>query len=178
MNVLDYVSISAELATKFPQIKHINLFNGQYQTETPKNEHPVNYPAVYIEFLPTQWQMATGGMVEGDAQVRIHIVLHSMKDVGDIHTKSSVMQNAILEHYTLANNIAAGLEGFFPCTALTALRKTEDDPDNNHDQIIVERYTYAYTILDTTNADFKTQIDKVIQGFLVTGTLENILKRA
>lgn len=177
MNVLDYVSLSTELADKFPEIKHINLFNGQYQTETPKNEHPVNFPAVYIEFLPTQWQMATGGMVEGDAQVRIHVVLHSMKDLDNIHLKSSVVQNVLLEHYTLANNIAACLEGFFPCTALTALRKTEDDPDNNHDQIIVEKYTYAYTILDTTNADFKKQIDKVIADFLISGTLQNILKR-
>lgn len=172
MNTLDYISISQFLGTAFPtQIKNIDLYNGQYLLENPKKEHPVNYPAVYIEFTQTSWEDMTGGLKQGTCIVRIHIVLESFKDTANIHKQSAGMQTSILAHYQLANEITAKLEGFTPVTGLTALTKVEEQNDTNHDQILAEVYSFGYVCIDTSSSAMKSYIDKIITDFQVTGEL-------
>lgn len=172
MNTLDYISISQYLGTAFPtQIKTIDLFNNQYLVENPKKDHPVNYPAVYIEFSQTSWEDMTNGLRQGSSTIRLHIVLESFKDTANIHKQTGPMQSAILAHYQLANDIASKLSGFTPCTGLTALSKTEEQTDTNHDQVLAEVISYTYTHLDISSSALKDQINKVIADFLVSGQL-------
>lgn len=175
MNTLDYISISQYLGTAFPtEIKTIDLFNNQYQMENPKKEHPVNYPAVYIEFAQTSWQDMSAGLKQGQSIVRFHIVLTAMKDTTNIHKQSAGMQTSILAHYTLAGQIASKLEGYTPTTGLTPLTKTEVQSDTNHDQVLAEIYSYSYDRLDTDSSALKNLVDKVITDFEVTGELVNL----
>jgi hypothetical protein len=172
MNSLDYISISQFLGTAFPtEIKTIDLFNNQYLLENPKKEHPVNYPAVYIEFTQTSWEDMTAGLKKGSSMIRFHIVQNSMKDTANIHKQSSNMQTNILSHYTLANQIVAKLEGYTPCTGLTSLSKVEEQNDTNHDQVIAEVFAFSYDRLDTDSSAMKSYIDKIITNFQVTGEL-------
>lgn len=54
---------------------HFDIWNRQ--TDNLESEFSFKQPAVFIEFLPIQWQALTRGLRQADAVIRLHIVCNS-----------------------------------------------------------------------------------------------------
>ena len=59
-------------------IKHVALWNEQPAHE--REENPFLYPAVFIEFLPSEYRDLSQGVQEYDLTVRLHICFESYLD--------------------------------------------------------------------------------------------------
>lgn len=60
-------------------VNYVGLWNNQPKHE--KEEHPLILPAVYIEFLPSNYQDFLQGVQKYDMVVRLHICFTTLKDV-------------------------------------------------------------------------------------------------
>lgn len=168
MNLNIYKDIAKQLRLQVSEVKHIDLFNQQY--DRGEKEHPFGIPAVFVEYVATAWTAGGNNAQEGDSAVRIHVVMDNYGDTANIDQFEEAVQTEKLKHYEVARKVHQALQGFIPCCG-TELQRVGTEYDHDHDQILVEVITYGFSEADTS-ADRYSNYIEVTPGLKVTGDIK------
>lgn len=175
MNTTLFLSVGNRIKEKCPNIKHIDLYNGQYTPNMELQIKPFAKPAVFIEFGTTQWSDQVSGELEGMGLLRIHVVMEVYKDTYKIFEKDSNTQAATLAHYEIPVEVHQALQDFLPDGSLGDLTLINTIPDHDYDNIIVEVREYSFKDSDSTANHKRNWVDATInhinpEGEIVTET--------
>jgi hypothetical protein len=157
MNTLPYISISKRIRANAPEIKHIDLYNAQY--ENSEKEDPFNTPAVFIEYLDGNWDDMTSGIQQHVSGFILHVVSDTYDRTANIDLKTEEKQLELLEHLTIDSKVHSAVKGFVPDGCHASMHRIYTDHDTNHDQIMIVKHTYACVIADETALDGVNETD-------------------
>lgn len=73
MNSFLFKTIAAQLATKMPEVKQIEIYSGQYYNPDAE-ANPIFPPAMFVEFGEMQWENLGQLVQQAIVPVRIHAV--------------------------------------------------------------------------------------------------------
>ncbi|HSW64963.1 MAG TPA: hypothetical protein VLH56_16875 [Dissulfurispiraceae bacterium] len=155
-----YHHLSQHLADKVPQLRQIELYNGQYLNT--EDELPMALPACFIEFESVQWRDTGLHTQEGTFFIAFHLVCQHLLPTDGFHTGSynAAQYRQVLE---LAQALHLALHGFVirddgGLIHTTELRRTTTRPDANADSLHVWVTTYQANVIDNTaNRDVNRQ---------------------
>ena len=131
-------------------IKNVALWNNQPANE-PK-ENAFLYPAVFLEFMPTEYRPLLNGVQEYDQILRLHICFESYKD------EDITILDLTQEVFKAVHFWQNGYD--------TKLIRVAEEPNYDHDNVQDFMQDYAYLGKDfaadkrpTTNATVTDDID-------------------
>lgn len=165
MNTAAYIDITKRLKEKVAGIKFIDLYNGQF--ENPENHLPANYPAVYIEFLPTQWTTQGQGTQRGTGGIRVYCVMKSFLDTYNIERYTQPQQQQRLAHLLFEKAVHAALQNFAP-TGYGNLMRSSTLPDATFTSVIVVVHEYEAAEIDDSAFVYKDWQQAVIEDFKIS----------
>lgn len=168
MNTLAYIDIARRLREKVPGIKMIDLYNGQF--ENPEKHLVAAYPAVYVEFLPTEWKTLAAGLQQGTGGVRIFCVMKHFTDTANIDLLSQPLAEARLAWLLFESAVHAALQGFAP-SGFTALQRTSSLPDSTFSSIFVVVHEYQADVLDSSAHAYQQWLQIPVHDFPTSGHL-------
>lgn len=110
-------------------VTHIQLWNQDIQFLNEGQPFPT--PAVFIEFMPVQWQTNKEGVIyTNDAQISIHCVTHVTQE--DLRFRiASLLRKAV-----------TSIKG----QNFSRLIPFQDDTNHNHAELIEDIYTFRLRI--------------------------------
>jgi phage gp37-like protein len=167
MNPQLYIDIAKHLRAKVPAMKHIDLYNRQY--ENSLQQHPLNVPAVFVEFISFAPMGGAQGVVEGTRAIRLHCVVTTFKDTMNIDLVNTTEQNKRLAHLAFHQAVQDALEGHTLPTC-GAMQLVSEINDHNHNQISVNilQFECNHTV---NNYWYKDYINHVITDINVVGEI-------
>lgn len=166
MNIAPYISISARIRTNVSEIKHIDLYNAQY--ENPEKEDPFNTPAVFIEYTDGNWEDMTAEFQQQVAGFVIHVVVDNYGRTDNIDQKNATQQENDLKHLNIDSKVHKALKGFVPEGCASGMFRTYTDYDNSHDQLMIIKHTYLCVIKDETYHPQEVNVtDVAVSGKIV-----------
>lgn len=155
-----YLELLAKI-TELTQVKHIDMYAGQYLNEESGEELPFPVPAVFIEFtdIPTQelGQLAQ----EGEALLRFHIVSDVVVNEVSNSTNENIRSNA-LNHLNLIDEFHA-LISKFSGTHFNSLSRTDVSADTNPSDIFVHIVSYMTRFTDISAVKTYRPVTPVIK---------------
>lgn len=122
--------------------KHFDLWN--QQVEFIEQETPFQCPAVFVEFLPLQWQTMGNRVQSADLTTRLHIVTEWHALTADNVPEEE--QEMALVYLDIVDSVVAAMQNFAaPCT--NAWMRTQTIPNHNHERYVdsVEEYICKVT---------------------------------
>lgn len=143
-----YLSIVNRLREKVPGIQTIDLFFGQYRN--PEKEHPIETPAVFIEFPSLPFLTTGNNTSSAKATIKIHIAITSMEDTGS--TPLPFDNSSGLSFLDTIDQIHKALQGFAPDNS-SRLQGGELIQDTDNDATIVFVRDYICEIYDYSTAN-------------------------
>ena len=126
--------------TPAPVFKHFDLWNRQ--VEFMEQETPFEFPAVFIEFMPHNWETMGKRRLQSDIRIRLHIVTRWFAQTADYSPDSA----EALEYLDLVNKVTACLQGA-DMTDSNAFVRVSSIPNHNHVGLLdsVEEYMTRIT---------------------------------
>lgn len=142
-------SIKAQLTAYAPSIKHMAIFNNQYENiryEEPAKGYLFDMPAVFIELdLSNIKQLGAGYQMFEPLPVIIHIVMQQLDSQdGGLDENTDI--------FTLRNEVLLALQKFKPYQG-SEMCRTAEEPDYDHKNMYVFRQTYITTYVDPVPKD-------------------------
>ena len=145
-----FKEISDHLETHVEELIYIDKDRGQVEKEnvimTPK-------PAALIAFMRFEWSDIGNGIKEGKGIVRVRIICENYAE----SYSESIDQQLALAFFDLNEKVDAALEGLSG-TKFSEMKKTADEDDLDHNNIIVTVYEYETSIIDDTKANCSQMI--------------------
>lgn len=138
-----YKELLARLTAEVAAIKHIDLYNGQFDQEI--NELPFSLPAVFIEFSPLDFQTLGKNKQSSNMGFNLHIGSEVAEETAS--RESDTIRDAGLAHLTLLDNIFAALQGWGG-TDFGSIDRTALNPDQFHDIVRVHIMSFRTRITD------------------------------
>ena len=125
-------------------IKYFDLWNRQL--DFLAEDSPADYPAVYLELLPVEWQNLTLGIQEADLEFRLHI---ATRWYGQTYsTAPQEVTSEQLDYLNLPSVIFKALQNS-TITNCNSIIRTATEFDHNHENYIETIETYKCHIIDT-----------------------------
>lgn len=131
-----------------PAIRFFDLWNEQ--VTFIEQEGPFELPAVFIEFLPIQWQTSNDGTQTANVQFRLHIVTPFNGKASD----RSIYQKEALELFDLldsVNRVLYKMSG--ECYRSTT--RVRSDTNHNHEELIESLETFQVCVADISGRPSK-----------------------
>lgn len=125
------------------KIKHIDLWN--HNVEFIEMETPFEFPAVFIEFTPIQWELLKDKSYRSRATVNLHVVTRWEGSAAE----GSSYQGDALAVFDLIddiNKVLTGLSG----TGFHAMYRSASTTNHNHDDILENIESYSVVFEDNT----------------------------
>ena len=126
-----YNSLKTQIET-VSAVKTVRLFNNQFNKDSEENAWA--YPAVFIEFLDINWETTQLANQQGSLTIRLHQGFESY----------ATEDLAILDTLQLINAAVHGYQG----ASFTALQRTNEEQDTDHNQVIIWRTDYITDLVD------------------------------
>ncbi len=128
-------------------IKHIDLWNEQ--VEFIEQETPFATPAIFIEFLPFNWQTLGGNAQRCSPTIRFHIIQSYKGSEAD----GSIFRNDALERFTVLDAIDNHMKGFEAMTedkkkTITMWQRSSSSTNHNHEELIEDITDYTCMLFD------------------------------
>ncbi len=123
-------------------IKHFDIWN--QQVDFLEAETPFEYPAVFIEFEPIQWQTQANRVQQAELLVKIHIVTRWFAQTADY----SPTEDISLNYLDIPDKIFIAIQG----TATTnsgGLMRISSIVNHNHGDILDSIEVYKTLITNT-----------------------------
>ncbi len=123
-----------------PVFKHFDLWNRQ--VEFLEQETPFEFPAIFIEFMPHNWETMGKRRQQSDIKIRLHVVTRWFAQTADYSPDS----NEALEYLDLVNKVTACMQSA-DMTGSNAFMRTASLPNHNHVGLLdsIEEYTTRIT---------------------------------
>jgi len=126
-----YTTLKTQIET-VTEVKTVRLWNDQFNQHSEENAWA--YPAVFIEFLDMTWETTQLANQQGAITVRLHQGFESYKTED-------------LDVLDILGKIFKAVHGY-QGASFSALQRTNDDQDVNHNQVIVWRTDYVTDLVD------------------------------
>jgi hypothetical protein len=156
-----YTSLCKRLFEQVTGLTVVDLYNGQYE-----NGETISAPAIYIEFLATQWEDVGNNCQEGDVPVRLHVCYSNLS-----HTEAAYENpepiSAALEFLDFVETVHIAVQGFEPDNSGPLGRTTTEPDTNNVEGLYVWRQVYTCKYLDESTNPENKQI-QITPGLKVT----------
>jgi hypothetical protein len=165
MNTAAYIDIAKHLRAKVPGIKHIDLYNGQF--ENPEAHLPANYPAVYVEFLPTRWDTHPQGVQRGTGGIRVYCVVKNFLGADNIDLRTTEVAQQRLAYLLFEKLVHAALQNFAP-TGYGNLMRSTTLPDATFTSVLVVVHEYEAAEADDSAFVYKDFTEAVIEKVKVS----------
>ncbi|MDD3688355.1 MAG: hypothetical protein PHE56_16545 [Bacteroidales bacterium] len=123
--------------------KHFDLFNRQ--VEFLEQETPFEFPAVFIEFVPHQWQTMQMKQQQSDIVVRIHIVTQWFAQTADY----SPLSSQSLDYLDLPGRVLIAMQSK-DATQSNSFMRVRSVPNHNHVGLLDNIEEYQCRIFDNT----------------------------
>lgn len=123
-------------------IKHFDIWN--QQVDFLEAETPFQYPAVFIEFEPIQWQTLGNRMQQAELVVKIHIVIRWLAQTADY----SPTESDALDYLDIPDKIFVALQST-ATTASNGFMRTISIINHNHADILDSIEVYKTLITNT-----------------------------
>lgn len=146
MNTSTYLSLLERIRIKAPIVKDINLYNGQYTDANARQEDPFNTPAVFIEFGAGAWEQMHPSFQLHNTSITVHVVESTYKRTRNMDKKSPAQAAIDLEHLRTAQKVHEALQRWMPEGCVAVLERADTQYDQNYDQLLITRHTYATVI--------------------------------
>lgn len=144
---LESIGLDPNDNTVKPKIKHVRLYNSQFDEIDSENTFP--FPCVFVEFTALDWLTKSEGYQEAETTIRLHVGFESVK-------------TEELDVLDLLEDIQAELQGFHDPEYFTPMDRNFEQQDTNHDNVIVWMQDYNTLLSDNAgnrnNKLVKTQI--------------------
>lgn len=142
MKQIFFEKVKQRLIDRVPEIKSIDLFNGQIENE--KKENPIQFPACFIEFQSIDWTSKGRGIQQGIAAVKFYIAIETYKTGITGSATAALSDTSILE---LITKIHVALNGFDD-ELFTPLARSSEQQDIGHDNVLVWGVVYMTQLTD------------------------------
>lgn len=125
--------------------QHFDLWN--QNVEFLEQNSPFQVPAVFIEFVPIQWQSQGLNKQNAELYIRVHIVTKWHAQTA-AYTPTDI-QLRELDYLNLANHVAYALMNFAPASGNRMIR-TNSEINHNHTSYIDSVEVFKCGIVDPT----------------------------
>lgn len=128
-------------------IQHIDLWNEQ--VEFLEQETPFANPAIFIEFLPFNWQTLGGNAQRCSPTIRFHIIQQYKGSEAD----GSMFRNDAMERFTVLDAIDNQMKGFTAMSedgkkTITMWQRSSSSTNHNHEELIEDITDYTCMLFD------------------------------
>lgn len=165
-----YLDIEAKIKAEVPEVKHVDIWNNQLDSQEEQDIYSFEMPAVFIEFadLNDIQQLGGGMQIYNDMLVIAH-VCHQELDAGDGTIDRDV------NVFTLKQKVFMALNKFQPTGCASFDRKGETQ-DINHTNIYHYIQSYKTNYVDAQRVEPVGSITKTPPTQLeVTATKVNAI---
>ncbi len=114
------------------KIKHVRLFNNQFEEMEREDTFPL--PCVFIEFASLEWEQKSRGLQEGEAIIRFHVGLESVR------TEELEMLDLIDQLHSVLQDFSTDIS--------TAMSRETETQDTDHDNVMIWIADYSTRITD------------------------------
>lgn len=158
-----YLAIIERLKAANLGIQHYSLWNNNIANL--EQEQGYQFPAVFIEFEPIQWQQQQQRTRTAQVRVRLHVVTDTLGSPAD----GSAYQQQGLEHLDLLESIDAAMQG---CSGsnFNAFMLVESVPDTDHENVLHNEECFVTQIRDESAVRDNVQ---QITGVGMSTTIDN-----
>lgn len=126
---------------QLPLIKHVDLWNLNLEAA---EEEVFDTPAVFVEFLPIEWELVKDVVRRGRIRIRLHIVT-SAKGISSMGSNSI---EASLNYFDVVDAINDALIGWNTAD-FAPLAGTESITNHDHGELIENIETYFTRVTET-----------------------------
>ena len=127
-----YTDIKARILDQVKEIKHVLLFNNQFEKD--KEEQAFTYPNAFVEFSQLIWNTNGQQTQKGEMQLTIHLGFESLKYEAD--------------NFDIIQSVFVALQGYSN-GCYTGLNRIQEEQDTDHDNVIIWKIIFETTIDDT-----------------------------
>jgi hypothetical protein len=155
--ILDSIfkALQEQIKAQMPEIKHIDIYNGQLENEKAGKGEPWLRPAVFFRFQPHP--MRNLGNKVQDAEIDLFVMVVTEIKARTATRHIGVQQNRALEHFTLNGKLHKALHTFAaPDAGLMTLSRVRVDPIEGVPGYQVTAQTFKGRIVDTTAQEVYT----------------------
>ena len=164
-----FKEISDHLETRVEELIYIDKDRGQVEKE---NVIMIPKPAALIAFMRFEWSDIGGGIKEGKGIVRVRVICENYAE----SYSESIDQELALAFFDLNEKVDTTLEGLSG-TKFSEMKKTADEDDLDHNNIIVTVYEYETIIIDDTKANCSKMIKVNAEPVINYVAKENLPER-
>lgn len=126
-------------------IKYFDLWNRQL--EFLAEDSPADYPAVYLELLPIQWEDLSHGIQQGELEFKLHIVTPWF---GQTYSNAPAeVSSEQLDYLNLPTIIFKTLQTA-TITNCNSITRTATEFDHNHEKLIETIESYKCLTIDSS----------------------------
>lgn len=129
-----------------PLFKHFDLWN--QQVEFIEQETPFLTPAIFVEFMPLQWQTMGNRVQSADLTTRLHIVTEWHALTAD--NVPDEEQNLALEYLDIVDSVVAALQNF-SAPGTNSWMRTQTIPNHNHERYVDSVEEYICRVIDDSS---------------------------
>lgn len=141
-----YSAVMEQLKTELPELKWIDLDEGQLENYT---ERPtITYPSVLIGISLPRCEDYYGKVQTCDATVIIRVI-QSIPTRRTNSVATEQVRETALERYDLVDEVFAALQGF-DTTEFSPLSRTRQNKETRQDGLFVYRIEFTTTFRDMT----------------------------
>ena len=126
-----YTTLKAQIET-VTEVKTVRLYNNQIAKQS--EESAWAYPAVFIEFTDIDWETTQAANQQGTLNIRLYQAFESYQDEDT-------------DLFTILEKIFKAVHGF-QGASFSALQRTSDTQDTDHDQIIIWKTDFITDLVD------------------------------
>jgi hypothetical protein len=128
-------ALALMVAEKLPEIKTFRLFNNQFEKEGV--EKAFAFPAVFVEFLSTEYTSQSESRQIGETMVRFYLGFHSLK----------TEDRRVFE---VAHDLNFWVQNFSVENLTTPFDRKREVQDVDHESVIVWKMEYSTLVIDNT----------------------------
>jgi len=132
-------------------LQHFDLWN--QQVNFIEAESPFNFPAVFVEFLPHQWQTLGNKVQQAEIVIRLHIVTKWFAQTAEY----SPLQNESLDYLDLPDKVFAALQST-ATSASNGFMRLSSTVNHNHEGIVDTIEEYKTLIVDRSAVIVQTSV--------------------
>lgn len=128
-----YLAIKSALGADAPSVKHVGVFNNQFNRIS--EEKPFGFPAVFVQFLELDYLSRGDDSQDAATVARLHIGYDSL-------------ETDDLKIFDLIDEIHIAIQGLSVNSLFTPLDRVHEEQDIDHDVISVWLSDYAFKLRD------------------------------
>lgn len=132
-------------------LKHFDLWN--QQVEFIEQETPFACPAVFVEFMPVNWETLGNRHQMGRQTVRLHIVTEWYAGTADY----SPTEDRALEYLDIVDKVVARMQNF-RASCSNSFTRTQSVPNHNHEKFVDSIEEYTCEVFDNSAVQRRTEI--------------------